>query len=101
MVIHSFTDSTKSYETTDHDCTCGDWTYRGAKTGKPCKHMIARFVAIEAIKAVTFLELKAKYDIRSQAVIEAKRANYWRFEMSMGVAAEEDEMYTTPCGIFR
>ncbi len=83
MVIHSFTDSTKSYETTDHDCTCGDWMYRGSKTGKPCKHMIARFVAIEATRAVDFLDLKAKYDIRSQAVIEAKRANYWNFEMQI------------------
>ena len=81
MVIHSFTDSTKSYETTDHDCTCGDWMYRGSKTGNPCKHMIARFVAIEATKAVAFLDLKAKYDIRSQAVIEEKRANYFYYEM--------------------
>ena len=83
MTIASFTDSTKSYETTDHDCTCGDFQYRGSKTGKPCKHMIARFVAIEATKAVDFLELKAKFDIRSQAVIEEKRANYYYYEMAL------------------
>ena len=80
MTITSFTDSTKSYETTDHDCTCGDWTYRGSKTGKPCKHMIARFVAIEATKAVDFLALKARFDVRSQAVIEQKRVNYFYYE---------------------
>ncbi len=83
MTIHSFTDSSKSYETTDHDCTCGDWTYRGARTGKPCKHMIARETAIATVKAMAFLELKRRFDIRSQAVIEAKRAAWWRYEMAL------------------
>jgi len=83
MTIHSFTDSSKSYETTETGCTCGDWTYRGAKTGKPCKHMIAIEAATATIKAMAFLALKAKYDIRSQAVIEAKRAAYWNFEMQI------------------
>ncbi len=83
MIIHSFTDSTKSYETTEHDCTCGDWTYRGSKTGKPCKHMIARAAALATVKAMAFLALKARYDIRSQAVIEAKRAAYYYYEMAL------------------
>ena len=86
MTIHSFTDSSKSYETTDHDCTCGDWTYRGARTGKPCKHMIARETAIATVKAMAFLELKRRFDIRSQAVIEAKRAAYYYYEMSIMAA---------------
>ncbi len=84
MTIASFTDSTKSYETTDHDCTCGDWTYRGSKTGKPCKHMIAREAALATVRAIAFLELKARYDIRSQAVIEEKRAAYWTYELAIG-----------------
>ena len=86
MTIQSFTDKNKSYETTEHDCTCGDWTYRGSKTGKPCKHMIARATAIATTTAITFLELKRRFDIRSQAVIEAKRANYFYYEMAIEAA---------------
>ena len=38
----------KSYEVAGACCTCADWTYRGSKTGIPCKHMIAMRSAIKA-----------------------------------------------------
>jgi len=45
--------------------------------------MIARETAIATVKAMAFLELKRRFDIRSQAVIEAKRAAWWRYEMAL------------------
>lgn len=28
------------YETTARSCSCPDWTYRGSRTGIPCKHQL-------------------------------------------------------------
>ena len=79
MTIHSFTDSTKSYETTPEHCTC---PAKHFNPGKQCKHQTA---LIHELNRVThFLLLKMKFDIRSQAVIEAKRANYYRYELAIG-----------------
>ncbi len=45
MTVQSFTETRKCYEVTETSCTCGDWTYRGSRTGKPCKQMLAIEVA--------------------------------------------------------
>ncbi len=31
----------KVYVVATTTCTCPDWTYRGSKTGQPCKHSVA------------------------------------------------------------
>ncbi len=61
MTVQSFTDSKVTYETTEHNCTCGDWQFRGSKTGKDCKHMVAlkRGLAQEIAKVERFLAIKA------------------------------------------
>ena len=71
MTITSFTDTRKTYETTEHNCTCGDWQFRGSKTGKDCKHMVAlkRGLAQEIAKAERFLALKRQVE---QAEIERR-----------------------------
>jgi predicted nucleic acid-binding Zn finger protein len=77
MTVTSFTDSSKTYETTEHSCTCGDWIYRKSKTGQPCKHQIA----IEAAKAVTFQALRRRYDYRLNGDLDSRRCY---FEMAIG-----------------
>ena len=78
MTITSFTDTNKSYETTPETCSCPAKYWN---PNKQCKHQTA---LIHELNRVThFLLLKMKYDIRSQAVIEAKRAAYWNFEMQI------------------
>ena len=77
MAIHSFT-SDKTYETTPESCTCPAKYYY---PGKQCKHQTALIHEIN--RATIFGLLKMKFDIRSQAVIEEKRANYWNFEMAI------------------
>ncbi len=78
MTLTSFTDQTKSYEVTPESCTCPAKYYY---PGKQCKHQTA---LIHEINRVThFLLLKMKFDCRSQAVIEAKRANYYYYEMGI------------------
>ncbi len=81
MTIKSFTDETKSYETTPETCTCPAKYWN---PNKQCKHQTA---LIHELNRVThFLLLKMKFDCRSQVVIEAKRAAYWNFEMSIQAA---------------
>ncbi len=66
------------------DCTCGDQHFRCHVKGNPahqCKHMKHYNAAYE--QAIAFAALVALFDCRSQAVIEAKRAAYWNFEMSI------------------
>ncbi len=78
MTIHSFTDSTKSYETTPEHCTCPAKHFH---PDRQCKHQTALIHALN--RATHFLLLKMKFDIRSQVVIEAKRAAWWNFEMQI------------------
>ncbi len=78
MTIHSFTDSTKSYETTPEHCTC---PAKHFNPGKQCKHQTA--LIHELNRATHFMLLKMKFDCRSQAVIEAKRAAYYYYEMAI------------------
>ena len=78
MTIKSFTDTSKSYEVTDTSCSCKAFEFGH---GRPCKHLIA----VEAAKAVTFIELKRLYDVRSQAQREARRMNFLNWELSMGL----------------
>jgi len=80
----SFTDSNKHYEVTPEHCTCPDFQYRQSKTGGKCKHQ--KMLIAEANRAMHFLLLMARFDIRSQAVIEAKRAAYWNYEMAIQAA---------------
>jgi len=77
MTITSFTDTSK---TTDN-CTCGDWQFRGSKTGKDCKHMVAlkRGLAEEIAKAERFLQVKAQIE---RAEIE-RRENQACYERMM------------------
>ena len=62
------------------DCSCPDRQYRH----HTCKHMKHFNAAYE--QAIAFAALVALFDCRSQAVIEAKRAAYWNFEMSIQAA---------------
>src|SRR5258707_15425686 len=62
------------------DCPSPDRQYRH----HACKHMRNYNTAFE--QAVAFAALMARFDCRSQAVIEAKRAAYWNFEMSIQAA---------------
>ena len=77
----SFTDSNKTYNVTPEHCTCPDFQYRQSKAGGKCRHQ--KMLIAVANRAMHFLLLKMKFDIRSQAVIEAKRANYYYYEMSL------------------
>ncbi len=78
MTIHSFSDNTKVYEVTPTSCDCPAKYWN---PNKQCKHQTA---LIHELNRVTiFGLLKMKFDIRSQAVIEAKRAAYWNFEMAI------------------
>ncbi len=66
------------------DCTCGDQHFRCHVKGNPahqCKHIL-HYNAAFAL-AIAFADLQALFDCRSQAVIEAKRAAYWNFEMQI------------------
>ncbi len=78
MTIASFTDANKTYQTTANYCSCPDHQFRN----RQCKHQ--RALILELARAQMFLFLKAKFDVRSQAVIEEKRANYYRYEMAIG-----------------
>jgi len=62
------------------DCTCPDRLFHH----HTCKHMTHFNRAYET--ALTFMALLGQFDIRSQAVIEAKRAAYWNFEMAIQAA---------------
>ena len=75
--ITSETDSRKHYFLTIDDessqavdCSCPDRIYRH----RTCKHM--RALDTEVQRVTTFAALMRQYDIRSQAVREAKRAAY-------------------------
>jgi len=59
------------------DCTCPDRQYRH----HTCKHMTHFNRAFET--ALTFMALLGQFDVRSQALIEAKRAAWWNFEMQI------------------
>ncbi len=59
------------------DCSCPDHQYRR----HDCKHMKHYNAAFE--QTVAFAALVALFDIRSQAVIEAKRAAYYYYEMAI------------------
>lgn len=76
--------STKRYfltisETIDlaTDCSCGDRHFRH----HTCKHM-SNFNR-EVNRAATFNALVSRFDIRSQAVRDAKRTAYINFEMTL------------------
>ncbi len=59
------------------DCSCPDRIFRH----HTCKHMKHYNAAFE--QAIAFAALVALFDCRSQAVIEAKRANYFYYEMAI------------------
>ena len=59
------------------DCSCPDRQFRH----HTCKHMT--HFNQEVQKAIVFMALLGQFDCRSQAVIEAKRAAYWNFEMQI------------------
>ena len=59
------------------DCTCPDHQYRQ----RTCKHMRHYNEAFE--QASAFNALRERFDVRSQRVIEAKRASYWNYEMTL------------------
>ncbi len=59
------------------DCSCPDCQYRH----HACKHMTHFNRAFE--QAITFMALLGQFDVRSQALIEAKRAAWWNFEMQI------------------
>lgn len=61
------------------DCTCKDRFYRQHF----CKHMTG--FNRELDKAIIFQSLMNRFDMRSQAVREARYINYINFEMSMGL----------------
>ncbi len=63
MTITSFSDTSKTYETTLTSCTCPDHQYRN----RACKHM--RLIEQEVERAARFLALKAQVE---QAEIEAR-----------------------------
>ncbi len=79
MTLTSFTNQTKSYEVTPESCTCPAKYYY---PGKQCKHQTA--LIHELNRATHFMLLKVLFDVRSQRVIEEKRANYYRYEMAIG-----------------
>jgi len=58
-----------------HDCSCPDCFFRQHEC-KHSKHYNAAFAL-----AIAFAALKARFDVRSPVVIEAKRANYYYYEM--------------------
>src|SRR5207247_2678698 len=62
------------------DCSCPDRQYRH----HACKHMKHYNAAFE--QAIAFAALVALFDCRSQAVIEAKRAAYYYYEMAIQAA---------------
>ena len=76
MTITSFTDASKSYETTLDDCKCGDFIYRKAARGECCKHMEALRLAYARARRAAFNELCYKYDVRSEAQQAARREAY-------------------------
>ncbi len=78
MAIHSFT-SDKTYETTPESCTCKSFEFG---KGKLCKHIC--LLRHELNRATHFMLLKVRFDVRSQRVIEEKRANYYRYELAIG-----------------
>ena len=66
------------------DCTCGDQHFRCHVKGNPahqCKHIKHYNTAFD--QAITFMALLTQFDMRSQALIEAKRAAWWNFEMAI------------------
>jgi len=52
--------SKEVYDVTECSCSCPDWTYRGQKSGIPCKHIFAyhRAVAIQEIEALTSVRIR-------------------------------------------
>ena len=62
-------------------CSCPDRQHRSYKPC--CKHM-SGFNA-EVAKAETFLALKERFDVRSQAARDADRTSYLYYEMSLGL----------------
>jgi len=89
MTITSFTNKEVTYETTEHNCTCGDWQFRGSRTGKDCKHMVAlkKAIAQEVERAARFLAIKAEIEqaereARERAEIE-RRENQGCYERMM------------------
>ena len=66
------------------DCTCGDQHFRGLLAGNPahqCKHIKHYNAAYE--QALDFMKLLASFDVRSEALAQAKRAAWWNFEMAL------------------
>ena len=81
-------DSGKTYfldidDETGHaaQCSCPDRQHRSYKPC--CKHM-SGFNA-EVAKAETFLALKERFDVRSQAARDADRTAYLYYEMNLGL----------------
>ncbi len=80
--VHSETSNKHYFLTIDEsghavDCSCPDRQYRH----RACKHMTHYNTAFD--QAVAFAALVALFDCRSQAVIEAKRAAYYYYEMAI------------------
>ena len=76
MTITSFTDSTKTYETTPEHCSC---PAKHFNPGKQCKHQKA--LIAELNRAQRFLLLFARFDARANGDAVTHRCN---FEMSLG-----------------
>ena len=76
MTVPSFTDTTKSYETTETSCTCPDFIYRRQAKRQPCKHM----VALQMCKDVVFQALRERYDYRLNGQEDTRRCY---FELSL------------------
>ena len=72
MTVQSFTNEHITYETTETSCQCGDWVYRGSKTNRPCKHMLA----VQMGKDAAFKALRNRYDYRLNGTIETRRCYY-------------------------
>lgn len=66
------------------DCTCGDQHFRCHVKGNPahqCKHIKHYNAAYE--QAVAFMKLLASFDVRSEQLVQAKRAAWWSFELAI------------------
>lgn len=87
--IKSETNDTHYFLTIDEtghatDCSCGDQHFRCHIAGNPahqCKHIKHYNAAFDL--ALAFAAEKARFDCRSQAVIEQKRAAYFYYEQAI------------------
>ncbi len=59
-----------------------DCEYREHRTWTACPHMT--LFETEVLRAEKFAALMRQYDVRSRVDIEAKRAAYWNYELSIG-----------------